>query len=1082
MLKLKKILFVFIAIICIVSPVISQSPDFKGEYPVKYYSNEDFNSPDQIWSVTQGANNIMLFGNQQKIIKFDGKDWSLLKNQIDPNNLDSLVRDEVPVKGLFRASDGTIYVGRDGSFGHLKYNAQGLLVYQSLLIDNGIEKLYNIFETEDNTILFISEKKIYYKNDQKIDSLILPKDFEDRRIKNATKINNGILISLGRPKIDSFPEAKQITYFYNESNKSFSKVNFNDDISLTNVRGAFNIGGNTYVADKVKGIFSFVYSNGMFQWSELKQGMFEEVVSRSINCVQRREGLIYFGTESSGVFVYNLKGELIYELNEKDGLINQDVFNIYFDYKGDLWMVLDNGIVVVEFSSPLTFWTTKEGVKGSGEAIDFNKDHILLATRSGLFKSNSTGNQVLFEKNEGFTQAAFDIKTFDTDFGRRTLIVGYNGLYELLGNNETKSIALSVYAWEFYQNPLNRNEVFVGGEDFLGKLTITDGNWSYANLFDEESNIISMVSSGEDLYYGVNGQGVKRLNLISNEVTLIPIRVKEAEKKSFSIYLENFQDKIIVGLQNGLYQVENGKLTPVLCENFEFNIDETKGVTVHRLYNQKDEKLWMEIVKENENNNDVKLFGFLEKGDNGQLVWQEIVNPTLTQSGIINDIVGDNNGGVYAISGKGLYRIKHKEDGFNNAKFKIYIEKIKSGDSVLVYNTDFAENIKPVLHGKPIRFFFASEGYSSQGLTLYRTKMEGYSDKWSEWSDLNFKEYEKLSHGEYTFRVQAKNFYGVESEIKEYTFSIVPPWYFTWWAYLLYALILMGIIFGVSYISTQRVKAQNKRLEETVQLRTQEIEQQKDEIAAKSEDILDSIVYAKRIQDTILPDQVLLEDSFKDHFVLFKPKDIVSGDFYWAKKIDNTILWSAIDCTGHGVPGAFVSIVGNNGLLRSVNEFKAAEPASILNKLRDIVIESFESQADDVKDGMDIALCSYDKSENVIQFSGANNPCVIIRNGEVLETKADKQPIGAFTAAKPFTNHSIEVMDGDCVYLYTDGYVDQFGGVKNKKLKSRPFKNFLVDIHQLPMKEQHAKLESFFEEWRGENEQIDDVCIFGVRI
>lgn len=1081
MFKSKEIRSILIALFCVISSLTySQSPDFVGKYPVRYYSNEDFNSPEQVWTATQGPNDAMFFGNNQKILRFNGIDWSPLDYQFDLNSEDSVITDEVPVTSLLTTAEGKIFVGRDGGFGYVEHNSKGRLVYKSLLTGNDIQKVWNIFETVDNGILFIDEQNFYLHKDGSVDALKLPRGFDNRKIKNVAKVTNGLIISTGKSSEKSELDwEKQLTFFYDEVNQKFSQIQFPEEVSLSNVRGAFTIGGNTYVADKISGIYSYVYANGKFQWSLLREDMFKELKSLSINCVQRKEDLIYFGTETSGVLVYNLKGKLIYQINKKDGLVDQSVFNIYFDNKGDLWMALDNGIAVVEFSSPLTYWTSEEGVSGAGEALDINNNIIYLATRTGVFVSDERRNQIIFDKVKDYKQQSFDIKVFQTNFGKRTLIVGYNGLYELSATNTIISVELSVYAWEFCQNPNNKNEIYVGGEDFVGKLTVSETGWNYEKVSSEESNVISMLFESDYLYYGVSGQGLKRLNLKTQQENLYPIIVNEGEEKSSSLYLEKFQNRIFVGQQKGLYEFVNDTMLPVNCANKDFEATE---VTVHRMFNQNDEKLWMEIIEENVDKIDVKLFGFISKNEKGELIWTEIVNPILTNSGIINDVWFGKDNSVYAISGKGLYRLKYDENSPGLGSFKVYIERIKSGDSILAYNTGFANPIAHIEYGTPLKFIYASEGYSSQGITQFRTKLVGYSDNWSEWSDLNFKDFEKLPHGQFTLQIQGKNFYGKESEIAEFNFVISPPWYYTWWAYVIYGILIIAIIFAVSYFSTQRVKAQNKRLEETVQLRTQEIEKQKDEIAAKSEDILDSIVYAKRIQNTILPDKSLLQNSFNEHFVLYKPKDIVSGDFYWAKKVDNTIFWSAIDCTGHGVPGAFVSIVGNNGLLRSVNEFKAANPAAILNKLRDIVIESFESQDGDVKDGMDIALCSYDISTNKIQFAGANNPCVIIRNGEVLETKADKQPIGSFTEAKPFTNHVLEVQKGDCIYLYTDGYVDQFGGVKNKKLKSRPFKNFLVDIHHLPMTEQHERLEVFFEEWRGENEQIDDVCIFGVKI
>jgi len=258
------------------------------------------------------------------------------------------------------------------------------------------------------------------------------------------------------------------------------------------------------------------------------------------------------------------------------------------------------------------------------------------------------------------------------------------------------------------------------------------------------------------------------------------------------------------------------------------------------------------------------------------------------------------------------------------------------------------------------------------------------------------------------------------------------------------------------------------------------LSEQKAEIEEKNRDILDSITYAKRIQSAILPPQKLVKEYLKDSFILYKPKDIVAGDFYWMEHKDGKILFAAADCTGHGVPGAMVSVVCNNGLNRSVREYGLTEPGMILNKTREIVIQEFEKSEEEVSDGMDIALCSLDGHK--LEYSGAHNPLWIIRNGEILETKSNRQPIGKSRLSEPFTTHTIELQKDDTLYIFSDGYVDQFGGENGKKFKSKAFKDLLLSIQIKTMEEQRLHLDENFETWRGKLEQIDDVCVIGVRI
>jgi serine phosphatase RsbU (regulator of sigma subunit) len=272
----------------------------------------------------------------------------------------------------------------------------------------------------------------------------------------------------------------------------------------------------------------------------------------------------------------------------------------------------------------------------------------------------------------------------------------------------------------------------------------------------------------------------------------------------------------------------------------------------------------------------------------------------------------------------------------------------------------------------------------------------------------------------------------------------------------------------------------------------------------KNQEILDSIAYAKRIQSAILPAAKVVKEYLEESFILYKPKDIVAGDFYWMETIKRKhhsaldaespneqiadqvrndgklVLFAAADCTGHGVPGAMVSVVCNNGLNRAVREYGLTEPGEILDKTREIVIQEFEKSEDEVKDGMDIALCSLEG--NKLKYAGANNPLWIVRNNEIIETKANKQPIGKFRAAQPFITHSFDLELGDTIYLFSDGFVDQFGGDKGKKFKAKAFRELLLSIQSQPMEKQKIIIDESFETWRGNLEQIDDVCVIGVRL
>jgi serine phosphatase RsbU (regulator of sigma subunit) len=257
-------------------------------------------------------------------------------------------------------------------------------------------------------------------------------------------------------------------------------------------------------------------------------------------------------------------------------------------------------------------------------------------------------------------------------------------------------------------------------------------------------------------------------------------------------------------------------------------------------------------------------------------------------------------------------------------------------------------------------------------------------------------------------------------------------------------------------------------------------------IQEKNKDITDSIRYAKRLQSAILKPENGLKECFDDGFIFFRPKDIVSGDFYWFEKFGNLSLVAAADCTGHGVPGAFMSIIGCNLLSQSVNEYAITQPAAILNSVNKGLAKVLQqkNEQNSVTDGMDIALCAFNSDKMVVEYAGAYNPVWHLRDGVITEYKANKFPVGAFVdkQVRIFNNHEIPVAKGDWLYIFSDGYADQFGGPEGKKFKYKQFQKLFTDNYKLAGTEQRTVLESTFEAWIGNLEQIDDLLVIGIKI
>jgi len=361
----------------------------------------------------------------------------------------------------------------------------------------------------------------------------------------------------------------------------------------------------------------------------------------------------------------------------------------------------------------------------------------------------------------------------------------------------------------------------------------------------------------------------------------------------------------------------------------------------------------------------------------------------------------------------------------------------------------------------------------------------GLDEKWSPVTENTAADYRNIPYGTFTFIVRAIGESQIWGEPFEYTFTILPPWWQTWWFRVLLAFTFVSVLYLLYRSRTAALRARQKQLEKTVEDRTLELKLEKELVEEKHKEITDSINYAGRIQRSFLATKDLLDENLKDYFVLFQPKDVVSGDFYWATKLGNgNFALVTADSTGHGVPGAIMSILNISSLEKSV-EIGLTNPAEIFNHTRKTIIDRLKKDGsrEGGKDGMDASLVCFDFTNKKFLFAASNNPIWIIRNQELIELNPDKMPVGKHDKDQiPFSQSEFQIQTGDIVYTFTDGLPDQFGGEKGKKFMHKRLKELLLSIASDSMEIQKGKLNTAFFDWKGDLEQVDDVCVIGVRI
>ncbi len=1040
-----------------------------GHFNVRNFDGIEYGGSPQNWDVVQDKDNLLYFANNSAVLVFNGESWNrfLMPNSRQPRSLKT-------------SRDGTVYIGGVGCFGTLSYDEFGRAYCEEIVVQDSTLEFEDIWKIHEvgSKIAFVSFGYIFMYDPitTAIEAIPAPKDSD---IKESAASGENLFVTI----------EKSDTRLLGVVEKKAVRIISRENVYPVKILPLI---GRTILIDWSGALYNLDEHAGNFKLEKRTEKLGTETGDGKIIDIAVSEEMIAVAVLGKGVYLYNTELRLIRILQETDGLENLDIRKVYFDQYRNLWLCNDNGISFVETSSAITSFDKRTGITGITEDIYIDNGKVNLATHSDVVQADFPSGDKSFKKLGIYGMEVYQIRKFIfSDSAVHTLAILNEGIAEITPQYTKKPAIDQVYAWEMYQSSSDPDHLFIGLDgDGLGSARYKNGSFVFEGSYTGTAGQVrSIAELNGQVYYSSAFEGIFKLDTTkSQEANLLPgLRtIKDKPYTQFDMCV--FDGRLFVGTAHGLYTLEGNTLMEfsefgdTLCE---------ANLGIHRLMPTEDGKLWMIMFRDVKKGTAVAEVGYLYK-DGNTYNWEAAPFRPLCDD-VIYSVTQQGSRYFWFGAGSSVFVYNAGFKTHHDISYNAFLTQIEvEPDSIYLLRPDHAA-VKThqfdYIHNS-VTFQFSSTAYLGGITNEYSYFLEGEDTVWSKWSSENEAVYQRLGAGTYTFRVKARNYYGYESEEAVFTFTILPPWYQTIWAILGYILLAILLIYVIIRISIRQVKRQNERLEQIVEERTAEIAQQnqqlelqKTEIEEKSNDILDSIKYAKRIQNTILPDEVKLQKAFDfDHFVLYRPKDIVSGDFYWANRFEDKTIFSAIDCTGHGVPGAFVSIVGHNCLNRAVNEFKLRKPSEILDKLADLVIANFSQTHSQIKDGMDIALCTLDNKTLKIEYAGANNPLIIIRDGEMIEVKANKQPIGEFSGRVPFTNHEFQLKKGDCVYVFSDGYADQFGGEKGKKLKLKNLKTSLEQNYQMDMKSQHQELISRLEHWMTGFEQLDDICIFGVKI
>jgi serine phosphatase RsbU (regulator of sigma subunit)/ligand-binding sensor domain-containing protein len=1060
-----------------------------GQPFIKNYSLKDYNAKSQNWAIAKDARGVMYFANNDGVLEYDGHNWELIR-----------INKGAIVRSIAIDSTGTIYVGAENEFGYIQANELGKLYYSSLsdslkADDQGFLNINKVYVTPKG-VLFCSQKKIFRYHQGYISNINLPKGGFLSHIANKNIYMGDYWEGLMVLDTEKFVPCKGGDYYAEKDIFSVIPYKKNQLLIATSKHGLFiynPITGQSTAPNysAYKNLHKFITDSYLYSAFAHNDGF--------------RFNTLYGGTViTDSIFIvkeaYNKSGGL------QDEVILGDFIASERFASAPLWLSLNNGISKVETNSPFRIFDEKSGLHDEVlDIISFNGT-MYFATINGVYKLFTLNELPVFEKLEGTEGECWSM----VEFNGYLLIGGGYNLF-IHSGVKTRRIETDDLVYKLYLSKKYPNRIYIGENKGLSIYSFDKGKFSRLSKLSNITERVSGITEGKEgnLWLKIGNNELLRVSLSKTDTIITRFNDSLGFVPTESLQILNFGDKIYFSTHKSLLQFcnESNRIIPAANLDSIFN---NEAIWVKRYTEDFKGNVWLVSSKSGSN-----AISLLKNRGNSLFIADNTPYKRLPTC-IINAIYPDNNGIAWIGTSEGLYTFNTQTQVKHNEPFNALIRKVYIGeDSVLFHGTFIGNGIIipnqptdniPILRyrNNGLTFHYSSSFFIEENETKYSFFLEGFdseSSGWSNWTKETKKEYTNLREGDYTFKVKALNIFGVESTVAEYAFKIQPPWYRTYFAFIFYIILLSIFIWIIVKFNVRRLQLEKVKLEGIVKERTTEIRHQRDEIEKQKDEITGSIRYAKRIQNAVLPPDELISVLLPDHFILFKPRDIVSGDFYWMKQLGDYTLLAAADCTGHGVPGAFMSMLGIaflNEIALNKDRFVANE---FLNELRNKVKQSLRQtgKQGEAKDGMDIALCVINRKKMKLHYAGAYNPLYLFRlktlpnpidsncfieseSHNLYEIKADKMPIGIHIAEKnSFTNHEIDLQPGDTLYIFSDGFVDQTGGEMNRKFMTKNFKSLLFSIQHETMEKQRDILDKTIENWKGTEGQVDDILIIGVK-
>ncbi|HOZ14558.1 MAG TPA: SpoIIE family protein phosphatase [Tenuifilaceae bacterium] len=1086
-----------------------------GRYPVVNFHHREYSGHSQSWSIVQDKRGLIYIANNVGVIEYDGSEWRHISiNGALPRCLDVDV-------------SGRVWVGAQDDFGYLAADSSNSLKFYSLskylpetykpfgLIRQVYHTNNGVFFSANNLLIQLkpdlsvkvwTPKTIFHRT-YLVDDII----FSNQKDFGLTYLFNDTLKQV--PGGEIF--AKKLVYTILPFDEQYFIVGTQSDGFFLINRESLNSDCNSDAQKPCIIKFkteddNFLSKNWIYSGLKVTGDVFA------------------IGTYRGGVVFIDKRGQFIRRINQKVGLQDDAVWHLHKDNQDNLWMALNNGISYTSIHSQLTEWDEESGFKGVLQSVvRFNND-IYLTSNVGVFRKQNGR----FAQVAGINDLSWKLKVISNEDGSQSLLVASSsGIYYVKGETAWLIEDGLHHAYSFIQSKVYPNIIYVGLRDGVGVIRNYKGHFKFVGKLDGTYGEVYTLAEDNngDLWYSERYKGVGFLDIV-NPYQLFhekPVKYTLPNNPKYDDMSVVLIDGVVKSSsEGGLARFDSNK--NVFVPDSSLGVEFADGTTGMRIFNQ-DYKgnIWFEAYRYAPNR-------WLERAikyPNGVYRREPAQFRTIPET-IFFDIYAEQDNVTWIASTDGLYRYDGSVGVRNNTFIKVLIRQVSSFKSTKVYNgvqylpscevafPSEIEILEPKTAELPYKynslsFSFSSPFFGQQQRLQYSYYLEGYDEEWSDWTYSQAKEYTNLPFGSYRFMVKAKNLFEVESPAASFSFYIDKPLYLKWYALVFYSLIITLIVWFVVYLNTRMLRVSNVKLQQLVDIRTKELvkseqilleknlelQHQKEEILAQRDEMQDqnkhinaSIQYATTIQQAILPDLSNSLDGLYEHFLIYLPKELVSGDFYWVSqsgtkgKKSEKVFIAVVDCTGHGVPGAFMSLIGSRLLSEIVNERKIHNPAAILTELSSSINLALRQDVSESFDGMDISLCMIERKSDdlyIVTFAGANRPLFYYSKGEerIHTLKGNRKSIGSVLpdVEAEFTNWRITLRPGDMIFMCTDGFTDQNNAFKRKFTTCR-FHTYLLSNIDKPMDEISRALVKEFDEFKGDERQRDDITVLGIRL